>query len=213
MTESIDIFPWDDNFCTGLVKIDHQHKKLVAILNRLANHAVFGQQQLQLNTVFKELVEYTVYHFKTEEDIWHQYLSDDDTVIDHKLSHDNFIQQVLHLQAELTSTPSDALLEKTIAFLTQWLASHILESDRYMVVYVLALESGMEKQDAQHFTQQKMQGSTRHLVKVILSIYASLSTNTLHLMRKTRLSNEIQQKLILSEKRFETAMYYAQVGH
>ncbi|GAA0792741.1 MULTISPECIES: bacteriohemerythrin [Pseudomonadati] len=213
MTESIDIFPWDDNFCTGLVKIDHQHKKLVAILNRLANHAVFGQQQLQLKTVFKELVEYTVYHFKTEEDIWHQYLSDDDTVIDHKLSHDNFIQQVLHLQAELTSTPSDALLEKTIAFLTQWLASHILESDRYMVVYVLALESGMEKQAARDFTKQKMQGSTRHLVKVILSIYASLSTNTLHLMRKTRLSNEIQQKLILSEKRFETAMYYAQVGH
>ena len=213
MTESIDIFPWDDNFCTGLAKIDHQHKKLVAILNRLANHAVFGNQQRQLNTVFKELVDYTVYHFKTEEDIWHQYLSDDDVVDDHKLSHDIFIQQVLQLQSELTSTPSDALLEKTISFLTQWLASHILESDRYMVVYVLALESGMNKQEAEDFTKQKMQGSTRHLINVILSIYASLSTNTLHLMRKTRLSAEIQQKLIRSEKRFEKAMYYAQVGH
>ncbi|MCW3172120.1 bacteriohemerythrin [Shewanella subflava] len=213
MTESIDIFPWDDNFCTGLAKIDHQHKKLVAILNRLANHAIFGNQQLQLNRVFKELVDYTVYHFQTEEDIWHQYLTDDEMVSDHKLSHDSFIQQVLQLQSELTTTPSEALLEKTISFLTQWLASHILESDRYMVIYVLALESGMNKQAAQDFTQQKMQGSSRHLINVILSIYASLSTNTLHLMRKTRLSNEIQQKLMRSEKRFEKAMFYAQVGY
>jgi diguanylate cyclase (GGDEF)-like protein/hemerythrin-like metal-binding protein/PAS domain S-box-containing protein len=212
MTESIDIFPWDDNFCTGLAKIDQQHQKLVTILNRLANHAVFGNQQLELNKVFKELVDYTVYHFNTEEAIWHQYLSDDNFATDHKLSHDSFLQQVLHLQSELTSTPSDALLEKTISFLTQWLASHILESDRHMAVYVLALERGMNKEEAKLFTQQKMQGSTRHLVKVILSVYASLSTNTLHLMRKTRLNNEYQQKLVRSEKRFEKAMFYAQLG-
>ena len=38
---SIDIFPWDDNFNTGLPTVDEQHRKLVALLNALAGHVAF----------------------------------------------------------------------------------------------------------------------------------------------------------------------------
>ncbi|UCX03228.1 bacteriohemerythrin [Shewanella glacialimarina] len=213
MTESIDIFPWNENFCTGLAKIDEQHKKLVIILNRLANQAVFSTSVIDMNAIFQELINYTVYHFKTEEDIWHQYLPNHQLSTNHKLGHDDFVQQVITLQTQLTTTPSDALLEQMISFLTQWLASHILESDRYMAILVMMLQQGVPLKEAKAHSQQQMQGSTRRLINVILSSYANLSTNTLHLMRKTRLNYDIQQQLVNSEKRFEEAMYYAQVGY
>lgn len=213
MIESIDIFPWNDNFCTGLAKIDEQHKQLVSILNRLANQAVFGTSLVDMNTVFQELINYTVYHFKTEEEIWHQYLPHHQLSTDHKLEHANFIEQVISLQTQLTTTPSDALLEQTISFLTQWLASHILESDRYIASIVITLKQGLSLKEAKIHSQHQMQGSANGLINVILSSYTNLSTNTLHLMCKTRLNNDIQQKLFNSEKRFEEAMNYALVGY
>ena len=74
---SIDIFPWDDNFDTGLPSIDAQHRKLVELLNKLASHVAFRSDPAQLGAVFDELSDYTVYHFETEEVIWHQYFAAD----------------------------------------------------------------------------------------------------------------------------------------
>ena len=35
---SIDIFPWNENFDTGLAGIDEQHRELVRLLNEVAAH-------------------------------------------------------------------------------------------------------------------------------------------------------------------------------
>ena len=39
--KSIDVFPWNENFNTGISKIDEQHQKLVQLLNILASHLAF----------------------------------------------------------------------------------------------------------------------------------------------------------------------------
>ena len=49
--ESIDIFPWDDHFNTGLELIDTQHKKLVELLNQLARAVAFKSDELHLNEI------------------------------------------------------------------------------------------------------------------------------------------------------------------
>ena len=54
---SIDIFPWDDNFNTGIATIDEQHKKLVNLLNLLASHVAFKSNLPQLNVIFDELAD------------------------------------------------------------------------------------------------------------------------------------------------------------
>ncbi len=43
-----EIFPWNDNFATGIEAIDSQHHKLVDLLNKLASHMAFGSDEATL---------------------------------------------------------------------------------------------------------------------------------------------------------------------
>ncbi len=161
---SIDIFPWNDNFNTGVQTIDEQHKKLVQLLNSLASHIAFQSDIPALNVIFDELIDYTVYHFQAEEVIWHQYFPEDPSEIKHKAVHNSFIETVLKLRADENTKPADSVIEEVLAFLTRWLASHILESDRYFAMVVLAMQSGMALESAKKQANEQMGGSTRALI-------------------------------------------------
>lgn len=95
---NFDIFPWNKNFETGIKDIDEQHKKLVEILNRLAVNLAHRSSAILLDSVFNELVEYTDYHFKSEEIIWNEHLADDPWSIQHSKTHNSFIEKVLKLK-------------------------------------------------------------------------------------------------------------------
>ena len=58
--QNIDIFPWDDHFNTGIEIIDVQHRKLVALLNRLATLVAYQSNDDALNSIFDELIQYTL---------------------------------------------------------------------------------------------------------------------------------------------------------
>ncbi|MEW6512430.1 MAG: bacteriohemerythrin [Pseudomonadota bacterium] len=181
---SIDIFPWDDNFNTGLPKVDEQHRKLVQLLNVLASHVAFQSEIPQLSEIFEELANYTVYHFQTEEAIWNTYLGDDPAEVEHRATHACFVDEVVRLKADLGTKPLAQLTEEALAFLARWLASHILETDRYMAYAVLAMQEGLSLDAAKQRAREQMGGATRALIDIILSIYSTLSTNTLRLMRE-----------------------------
>ncbi|MDD5275447.1 MAG: bacteriohemerythrin [Methylovulum sp.] len=198
---SIDIFPWNENFNTGFPKIDEQHQHLVQLLNLLASHVAFQSDLPALNVIFDELVDYTVYHFQTEENIWNQYLLQDLLESQHKATHHRFVETVLKLKDQQATMPVNVVLENVLAFLTRWLAAHILESDRHMAMVALAVQSGLSLDAAKQHASEKMSGSTRVLIDIILSIYESLSTNTLHLMRELaehKRDEEFLQKLLLA---------------
>ena len=72
--EFFEIFPWDANLETGIAQVDEQHKQLVHILNKLAAHLANLSGTITLNKIFNELADYADYHFKTEEEIWRNYL-------------------------------------------------------------------------------------------------------------------------------------------
>ncbi len=181
---AIDIFPWDDNFNTGLSTVDQQHRKLVQLLNLLASHVAFSAEPRVLDQVFSELAEYAVYHFETEEAIWREYLLNDPDERDHRAVHQLFVQEVSRLKASQTSRPLADLAEETLGFLARWLASHILETDRHMAYAVLAMREGLSADAAKKRAKEQMGGATRALIDIILSIYSTLSANTLRLMRE-----------------------------
>jgi hemerythrin-like metal-binding protein len=182
---AIDIFPWDDNFNTGLPIVDQQHRKLVDLLNQLASQVAFRNDLSQLNAVFDELSAYTVYHFETEEAIWHRYFADDVSEVKHRATHAHFVERGVCGSRRIRTPGSLAqVAEDALGFLARWLASHILETDRSMAYTVLAIESGLPLAAAKQRAQEQMGGATRALIDIILSIYATLSSNTLQLMRE-----------------------------
>lgn len=181
---SIDIFPWDENFNTGVAIIDEQHKKLVALLNSLASYVAFQSEMPVLTTILDELAQYALYHFETEEAIWHTYLDHDILESQHKVVHHSFVETIIKLKAEQNHQSFENTIETILAFLTRWLASHILESDRYLAKIIFNIQAGFNLEQAKKQAIEQMGGSTRMLIDIILSIYNSLSTNTLHLMRE-----------------------------
>jgi diguanylate cyclase (GGDEF)-like protein/PAS domain S-box-containing protein/hemerythrin-like metal-binding protein len=198
---SIDIFPWNEHFNTGVSTIDEQHKRLVQLINLLASHIAFQSDIPALNVIFDELAGYAAYHFQTEENIWHQHFPDDDLESQHKHTHLGFIETVLQIKNQDNSTSTDDVIASVLAFLTRWLAAHILENDRYMAMVVLALQSGMPLAAAKQHAKDQLSGSTKILIDIILSIYESLSTNTLQLMRELaerRRDEESLRKLSLA---------------
>nr|WP_321265676.1 bacteriohemerythrin [uncultured Sulfurimonas sp.] len=191
--EVIDIFPWDKNFNTGLDLVDKQHKKLVEILNNLASHVAYSSSEKDLNAIFDELAEYAVYHFKTEEAIWHQYLPNDPLDVEHQAIHKDFVDTVMKLKSEQNTRPIIELAQEALAFLTRWLASHILETDRYMAYIVFALEDKLDLDAAKVHANVAMSGSSRLLIDIILSIYSTISSNTIHLMRELKIHRNLEQ--------------------
>ena len=198
--QNIDIFPWDNHFNTGIEVIDNQHRKLVIILNRLATMVAYQSANDKLNDILDELIEYTIYHFQTEEAIWHKHMDGDHLKIEHEAIHQNFIDTVVELKKQQDIKPLNELADSALKFLAKWLASHILESDRYMSHVVFGLKDGLNIYDAKEYAKEKMSGSSKILIEIILSIYSTLSENTLHLMREIKNHTIYENKIVFQDK-------------
>ena len=202
---SIDIFPWDENFNTGIPKIDEQHQKLVQLLNKLASHIVFHSDLPESGHILDELAKYAVYHFQTEEAIWHQHFPEDSLELGHKETHEDFVATVLKLKAD-QAHPPEGLLADILSFLTRWLASHILQSDRYMAMVVSAIQSGLPLDQAKSAADERMRGATKVLIDIILAVYGKLTSNSLELIREIDARKKSNQALIDSQKQLKAAI-------
>jgi len=118
---------WSSAFCVGVKEIDDQHKKLVDMANRLNDAMQIGQGRESLSKVLNELVDYTVYHFGTEEKLMglHQYPFQ----AAHKEEHKKLIQDVGAFKAKFDKGDA-AITSEIMNFLRDWLTKHILGTDK-----------------------------------------------------------------------------------
>lgn len=201
-----EIFPWTKNFEIGVPKIDGQHKRLVHLLNMLASQ--FGHQADwdTINTIVNELTEYAAYHFQSEEKIWKQHFIGDDWLSKHLQEHADFVFNISRIKDEKNTKPLDKIIEETLSFLTHWLALHILDSDKRMALVVLATRSGMSLGEAKLRAQREMQGSIKVLIDTILTMYDTLSTRTLQMMKEIIDRQRAEEKLRLAASVFENTL-------
>ncbi|WP_294961393.1 bacteriohemerythrin [Sulfurimonas sp.] len=198
--QSIDIFPWDDHFNTGLDTIDQQHCKLVEILNRFARYVIYNSNEEELETIFDELIDYTHYHFQTEEAIWEKHILLDSINEEHVKGHQSFSEKVLKLKSQRDVKTLCELASEAIEFLVKWLASHILESDREMSYIVFALQDGNSIEEARMISDDKVNNSSTLLTDIIISIYSAFSSNTLSLMRELKAHKNFEKKVEYQEE-------------
>src|SRR4030042_3972635 len=128
---------WDPRFSVRIAEIDQQHKKLIGLINHL--HESMRQagdrdaletaiQELSAQaTVINEMVEYSSYHFSTEEKYMRRYVYPD--YEKHKKEHEYFINKVRTLKSDFDG--GQAILSSQIMeFLKEWLSGHILRGDK-----------------------------------------------------------------------------------
>lgn len=201
--DQFEIFPWHDNFNTGIDKIDEQHKKLVGILNLLAIHLANRSSMILLDKVFAELIDYTDYHFSSEEEIWNSYMSEDPWCVSHTKTHGSFIKRIKEIKDTGSFKPLDEVVQEIVSFLAHWLGYHILDTDKRMAFVVIKMNEGKSLEDAKDLAKRHMSGSMKVLIDTVLTMYDSLSTRTMDLMREGSLRKLAEKALIESNERIE----------
>jgi hemerythrin-like metal-binding protein len=211
--ETMEIFPWNVNFETGIDLVDQQHKKLVELLNTLVRHLAYQADVPALESIFDELKQYALVHFRTEEEIWDRHLPDDAWEVAHRRAHLQFVDDVLTLKQGEAGQSFDDMIEKVVAFLTKWLAVHIIDTDKRMAKVVLALESGLGVEEAKFLANEQMSGATRVMIETVMSMYDKLTSRTLQLTREISLRSQAEQRLKETMRELEQAKEVAQAAN
>lgn len=205
MSTPLEIFPWNENFDTGIALIDEQHRKLVDLLNLLVRHIAHQSSAVQLDAIFDEIKDYVAFHFTSEEGIWKDYFEGDTWERWHKQSHIDFVAEVGLIEARVSDKPKDETLLEIVKTLTHWLARHILDSDKRMAKVVLALPSGISLARAKEAANEEMTGSTKLLIDTVMTMYDKLANSTVQMSREIQKRKAVEEELRLSQQAVEAA--------
>lgn len=128
--EMMELMEWSDRFKLGHAKIDRDHQKLIALINRLSEAMIKREGQKVCAEVLDQLVTYFQTHFAMEEQLMaaHHYAHS----MEHKAEHAAFVKQVLELKAKFEAG-SLTLSVSLLNFLREWLSTHILATDKALV--------------------------------------------------------------------------------
>ncbi len=123
-----DVITWSDELSVGIEEIDTQHKGLIEMLNRLYQNAIETQSDIEtVKAILRELVEYTIVHFATEESLFRIFKYPDTEA--HTRQHNELKEQVQEIVEKVERGEQTVNMEM-IHFLRKWLRHHIMMSDK-----------------------------------------------------------------------------------
>ena len=120
---------WGPKLEVGIENIDKQHRRWVELFNDLDEAVQAGQEQQALGEALEAYIEYSSYHFKTEEALMRQAGLDEEEYDFHRREHKVFRDQIAiykdrHDAGFLKVTP------QVTAYLREWLLAHVTGTDR-----------------------------------------------------------------------------------
>lgn len=129
------LIEWDDTLVLGVQQIDEHHEKLVSILNRCYRALMLNDHRHELEAIVGELLDYTHYHFRTEEGLMDEagYLE----APSHVQAHGSFIASIEDFQGRFQAGESFVAME-LLMFLKEWLLEHIQHTDRALARFLTA---------------------------------------------------------------------------
>ena len=127
------LLEWNDSFLIGVEEVDRQHRHLVDILNRVHAAMQAGSPPREMMRVMQDLVNYTKYHFDTEERAMRNARYPE--LAGHQQKHRAMVAKVEAFSEEMMTGKATVTM-RLMVFLKEWLAKHILETDRRFGEYV-----------------------------------------------------------------------------
>jgi hemerythrin len=129
---------WKEEYELGISEIDEQHKKMLGIINEL--HDLMGQEekadQGQIDKIIKEMADYAMYHFKTEEKYFNIFSYEDTE--SHMTIHNQYVQKVNEWQDKYNAEKDPAIFFEIFNYLQDWWIWHICHTDRDYVSFFKA---------------------------------------------------------------------------
>jgi hemerythrin len=186
-------FHWDQGFLTGITDVDEQHHHLVDVINSFGE-LISGREMpcyADVEALFKELTEYTHYHFSEEEVFMEKSGIDSRYLEPHKKAHQHFILEVQRMSASITPQTMDRC-ENVMKFLIHWLAYHILGTDKSMSRQISLIEAGVSPADAYDQEQLNQESSTGPLLSALTGLFQQVSEHNKEL---DQLNKTLEQRV------------------
>lgn len=127
---------WSDRYSVGVAEIDDEHQKLIAIINDLHENLAAGIDTLTLQRICDRLVEYTIFHFRHEEE--HFAESAYPRAREHAAAHARMQRQVFEFRNQIRAKENSQLAVEMLHFLRGWLTQHIMIDDKNFGAYLIA---------------------------------------------------------------------------
>ncbi|MCF6179997.1 MAG: hemerythrin family protein, partial [Geopsychrobacter sp.] len=193
------VFCWDQNFETGLPEVDKQHRQLVDIVNQFGD--LLAQNKLKsgdLTELFSKLITYTERHFQEEEKLMVSHAIDKRHRDRHIKEHEDFLQEIVFMQKEINflqqeqglndDDPGQTLFE----FLNNWLAYHLLGSDKCLSLQIAAIEAGKSAEQAYEIETREINKSTGSLLTALNNLFRQISNRNRQLIE---MNQTLEQKV------------------
>lgn len=121
------IFNWDKTYSIDNEQLDEHHRKFFAVVNELHDIVVGRDQLNSFDHALDELISYTDYHFKAEDQqmVEMNYPGR----AEHMAQHEYFTQKLL----DFKRTKGDAEFRSRhefIVFLGEWILHHVVNEDK-----------------------------------------------------------------------------------
>jgi len=125
---------WAESLSLGIKEIDDEHKNLIGYYNKFLAACYASVGEAVVKTTLTELLEYTKHHFQHEEELMEK--EGYPGLAEQKSEHEKLLKTTLELQEKLASGSADSVSMDTLAFLNNWLETHLMGLDATFAKFV-----------------------------------------------------------------------------
>ena len=128
------VFEWDNKYSVDIFLMDGHHKKLFSILNKIYELMAQGADDEGIIKIIAELLDYTHYHFREEEEMMEKIGYPD--IVNHKREHERFVAKVTEFHTSAKNGMAIFVAVKVANVGVDWLKQHILTVDAKYDKYI-----------------------------------------------------------------------------
>jgi hemerythrin-like metal-binding protein len=137
---------WTQEMSVGIQSIDADHQILVGMVNRLDDAIKAARGKDSVSSILDALLDYTTYHFGREEALMQACGYPD--LDAHRHTHKVLRTQVAHIRDRYVGNPETIHDREVLAFLKNWLTSHIMGRDKLYAPFMSSRRDAVAKAEA-----------------------------------------------------------------
>lgn len=197
------LFNWNETFLTGLPSVDHQHERLVELINDVGELVMSGDgiDPQAFAGAHDALLDYARRHFGEEDAMMQQAGLDPRHIDHHRAEHRAFATEAATLgRSDQAITPERA--SNLVDYLVHWLAYHILGVDQSMARQMRAIEGGQAADQAFENDLRHTESGREPLLAALSGLFQAVSDRNRQLRT---LNRELEQRVVERTTELEAA--------
>jgi hemerythrin len=117
------LITWRKEFETGIPEVDHEHRELVTLINRLSDDVIAGADKERVQAFLGEVFARIAAHFALEESVMRKHGYDEYEA--HKAEHEDLLDEIRDIMDQAEASYAESLSAKV----GDWFVGHFKTKD------------------------------------------------------------------------------------